>query len=219
MICDTDIVVCRYNPLRPNDAYMRHHTRPSLVQIMACRLSGAKPLSGPLLAYFLLNPWGYISVQFESKYNNVHWRKRVSKCHLQNGGHFLSRLQCDDMIHHNTLSLQWRHNGCDGVSNHQPHDCLLNYSFRRRSKKTSKLSVTGLCAGNSPVTGEFPTQMASNAENASIWWRHHDSTELPWNSIRRAVAMSGLILGLHPANERRRHKVTPSLIGWVQPWI
>ena len=43
----------------------------------------------------------------------------------------------------------------------------------RRSNKTSKLRVTGLCAGNSPVTGEFPTQMASNAENVSIWWRHH----------------------------------------------
>ena len=45
--------------------------------------------------------------------------------------------------------------------------------FRCRSKKISKLCVTGLCAGNSPVTGEFPAQMASNAENASIWWRHH----------------------------------------------
>ena len=44
---------------------------------------------------------------------------------------------------------------------------------RRRSKKTSKLRVTGFCAGNSPVTGEFPTPMASNAENISIWWRHH----------------------------------------------
>ena len=40
-------------------------------------------------------------------------------------------------------------------------------------KKTSKLRVTGLCAGNSPGTGEFPAQMASNAENVSIWWRHH----------------------------------------------
>ena len=30
-----------------------------------------------------------------------------------------------------------------------------------------------LC-GNSPVTGEFPAQMASNDENVSIWWRHHD---------------------------------------------
>ena len=40
-------------------------------------------------------------------------------------------------------SFQWRHNECDGVSNHQPHDCLLKRLFRRRSKKTSKFS--GLC--------------------------------------------------------------------------
>ena len=72
------------------------------------------------------------------------------------------------------MTLQWRHNGRDSVSNHQPHDCLLNCLFRRRSKKTSKLRVTGLCAGNSPGTGEFPAQMASNAENVSIWWRHHE---------------------------------------------
>ena len=45
---------------------------------------------------------------------------------------------------------------------------------RGRSKKTSKLRVSGLCAANSPVTGEFPAQRASNAENVSIWWRHHD---------------------------------------------
>ena len=70
-------------------------------------------------------------------------------------------------------SLQWRHNGRDGVSNHQPHHCLLNRLFRCRSKKTSKLRVTELCAGNSPETGEFPAQRASYAENVSIWWRHH----------------------------------------------
>ena len=40
-------------------------------------------------------------------------------------------------------------------------------------KKISKLRVTGLCVGNSSVTGEFPAQKASNAENVSIWWRHH----------------------------------------------
>ena len=44
----------------------------------------------------------------------------------------------------------------------------------RRSKKTSNLRVSGLYAGNIPVTGEFPAQRASNAENVSIWWRHHD---------------------------------------------
>ena len=30
-----------------------------------------------------------------------------------------------------------------------------------------------LCAEDSPGTAEFPAQMASNAENVSIWWRHH----------------------------------------------
>ena len=75
-------------------------------------------------------------------------------------------------------SLQWHHNGRDSVSNHQPHDCLLNRLFRSRWNKTSKLRVTGLCAGNSPGTGEFPAQMASNAENVSIWWRHHDTDRL-----------------------------------------
>ena len=74
---------------------------------------------------------------------------------------------------HYPSSLRWRHNERDNVSNHQPHDCLLNRLFRRRSNKTSKLRVTGLCAGNSPVPGEFPAQMASYAENISIWWRHH----------------------------------------------
>ena len=42
-------------------------------------------------------------------------------------------------------------------------------------KKTSKLHVTGLCEGNPPVTGGFPSQSSSNAENVSIWWHHHDS--------------------------------------------
>ena len=62
------------------------------------------------------------------------------------------------------ISLHWRHNGRDSISNHQPHACLLNRLFRRRSKKTSKLRVTGLYAGNSPGTGKFPAQMASYAE-------------------------------------------------------
>ena len=70
-------------------------------------------------------------------------------------------------------SLQWRHNGRDSFSNHQPRNCLLNRLIRCRSKKTSKLHVTGLCAGNSPETGEFPAQRASNTENVPIWWRHH----------------------------------------------
>ena len=45
---------------------------------------------------------------------------------------------------------QWRHNGSDGVPNHQPQNGLLNRLFRIRSKKTSKLRVTGRWPVNSP---------------------------------------------------------------------
>ena len=41
-----------------------------------------------------------------------------------------------------------------------------------RSKKTSKFHVAGLCKGNPPVNGKFPSQRASNEENVSIWWGH-----------------------------------------------
>ena len=81
--------------------------------------------------------------------------------------------------HHNVLPLQWPHNEHDGVSNHQPHDCLFSRLFKAQIKETTKLRVTGLCERNSPVTGEFPTQRASNAENVSVWWRHHASHPHP----------------------------------------
>ena len=68
-----------------------------------------------------------------------------------------------------TITLQWRHNGHDGVSNNRRLDCLV----ARRSKKTSTLRATGLCEGNLAVIDWFPSQRVSNAENASIWWRHH----------------------------------------------
>ena len=43
----------------------------------------------------------------------------------------------------------------------------LTVFFRAQIKETSTFRITGLCAGHSPGTGEFPAQMASNAENAS----------------------------------------------------
>ena len=71
------------------------------------------------------------------------------------------------------MPLLWRYNERDGVSNHQPRNCLLNRLFRGRPKKAFKLRVTGLCEGNSPVNCEFLAQKASSAENVSISWRHH----------------------------------------------
>ena len=93
-------------------------------------------------------------------------------------------------------TLQWRHNGHDSVSNHQPHDCLLNGLLKRRSKKTSRLRVTGLCAGNSPGTGEFPAQMASNAENVSIWWRHHETLihNILTSTVKNYLEISHMLL-------------------------
>ena len=84
------------------------------------------------------------------------------------------------------IALQRHHNGQDGVSNHQPRDCLLNRLSKRRSKKSSKLCVTGLCAGHSPVTGEFPAQMTSDVENVSNWLRLHGpnlrSADIEWHN-------------------------------------
>ena len=99
------------------------------------------------------------------------------KVELANVREALKANNYSEWVHHlppvTTERLRWRHNDHAGVSNHQPPGCLLNRLFRRKSKKTSKLRVTGLCAGNSPGTGEFSAQMASYAENVSIWWRHH----------------------------------------------
>ena len=60
-----------------------------------------------------------------------------------------------------TISLQWRHNERDGVSNHQPHDCLLIRLFRRRSKKTPKLRVTDRWRVNFPHKGPVTRRMFS----------------------------------------------------------
>ena len=107
----------------------------------------------------------------------------LASCYLRACGTQCSlRAICNPHIAAETK--RWRHNGHDNVPNHQPHGCLLNRLFRHRSKKTSKLRVTGLCARNSPGTGEFPLQMASYAENVSIWWRHHASGMSYW---RRAI--------------------------------
>ena len=66
------------------------------------------------------------------------------------------------------ITIQWRHN-------HHRIDCLLNRLYRRRSKKTSKLRSTGPYEGNPPTCDRWiPSQKASNEENVSIWWRHHD---------------------------------------------
>ena len=68
----------------------------------------------------------------------------------------------------NFRPLQWRHNESKitGVS-----IVCLTVCSDADPRKTSKLHVT--VWGESTVTGGFPSQRASNAENVSIWRCHH----------------------------------------------
>ena len=81
-----------------------------------------------------------------------------SLCTALTTGKCLSLGLCKGTVKESTLMSQMHHTSL------QLHHNLFNCWFRWRSKKTSKLHVTGIWAGNSPVTSEFPTQKASNAE-------------------------------------------------------
>ena len=59
---------------------MRRWTGSSLVQIMACRLLGAKPLPEPMLVYCRLDSWEQVSVKFKSEFYHFHSRKCIWKC-------------------------------------------------------------------------------------------------------------------------------------------
>ena len=67
-------------------------------------------------------------------------------------------------------SLQWRHNERGGVSNHPLIAQLLVHAKVKENIKAPR---------HWPLCGEFtgdrwiPRTKSSNAENASIWWRHH----------------------------------------------
>ena len=93
--------------------------------------------------------------------------------------------------------LQRCHNGRDGVPNHQPHDCLLIRLFRRRSKKTSKLRAIGLCAGNSPVTGDtrFPKLPGNKVCNPVA----HGAAK-SGRIAREGLNILYVVLGVHKCN-------------------
>ena len=102
-------------------------------------------------------------------------------------------------------TVHWRHHRRDGVPIHHPQDCLLHRLFKRTSKKTPKLRVTGLCEGNSPVTGEFPAQRASNAENVSIWWRHHEKNTSPDFIVVKPGNSLNIKILSHQINQSNAH--------------
>ena len=69
-------------------------------------------------------------------------------------------------------TLRWRHNGRDWVSNHQASPLFTQPFIQAQIKENIKAPRHWPLCGE--FTGEFPAQMASNAENVSIWWRHHE---------------------------------------------
>ena len=77
-----------FNSPLPGAAYMCQWNGPALVQIMACRLFGAKPLPEPMLTYYQLDPKEQISVKFESRYKKI-VQKTPWNYRRRNGGHFL----------------------------------------------------------------------------------------------------------------------------------
>ena len=76
---------CSINSWRPRDAYKSHQIRPSLLQIMACHVFGARPLSEPMLDYCQSVPWKHISLKSESNYSNFLLRKSIYSILLSKG--------------------------------------------------------------------------------------------------------------------------------------
>ena len=63
----------RYGSFPPSAAYIYIYMRSCLVQIMACRLFGAKPLPEPMLTFCQLDPYEQASMKFESKHKTPHF--------------------------------------------------------------------------------------------------------------------------------------------------
>ena len=121
------------------------------------------------------------------------------------------------------ISLQWRHNEHGGVSNHQPLDCLLNRLFSHRPRETSKLRVTGLCEGNSPVTGEFPHKgpvtrkmfpfdgviVYSDKISDTVWRIFHSDAQ--WRHWTLSTLLQGMSSYLMATSHNRTNVKIPSL--------
>ena len=171
------------NYLWTSDSIWWHISGSIFTQVMACCLTASSHYQNkswhPFICEFLWHLLvSYFTASTDATISVFIFKMIHSKLMPQLPGAKTLSLSLRPRLHvdkDRIRSLLWCHNGRDSVCYHQPHECLLNHSFRSRSKKTSNLRVTGLCAENSPETVEFPAQMASNGENVSIWWRHHDN--------------------------------------------
>ena len=88
----------------PSAPYMHQWIGSAMVQIMACRLFGTKPLSKPMLGYFQLVRQEQTSVKFWSKIELFHSRKCVGKYRLRNDGHFVQEKMSQVSQFHSPIS-------------------------------------------------------------------------------------------------------------------
>ena len=173
---------CTFNSSPICAAYMRQWTRSALVQVMACRLFGAKPLPKPMLHYCQLDSWERISVKFESKFYHFHLKNALKLSSVCNEHCVCCWLSTDYVLSHPQVQrwpglglihiytgqaleefLRWdcRHNDClivtkcRGQSMWQPSTpVVLQSSVTMMTSSNETFSaLLAFCAGNSPVTG------------------------------------------------------------------
>ena len=94
------------------------------------------------------------------------------------------------------ITLWWRHIERDGVSNHRRLDCLLNRLFRRRSKKTSKLRITGLWEGNPRWLVDFPHKRPVTRKCFHLMTTSCKRYAWPHYNAKYISFLTGYILGL-----------------------
>ena len=99
----------------------------------------------------------------------------------------------DPNCHYSDIVMSVVTSQITGVSN--VYSTVCSDVDQRKHQSSASLAFVG---GNSPVTGEFPAQRDSNAENVFIWWRHHGlmfSKRLPHDASIQAL--------LQPVENRR----------------
>ena len=162
--------ICSGNDLMPDNTMPFPCSEVDLPSKVFCGIH-LRAISQEGIIKFICNLWSEITLLrflfHRSKWGTKQYY-RFSQCYWM----YFNSVLCKGQGFHWTL--QWHHDECNSISNHWRLNGLLNCFFRCRSKKALKLHVSGLCEGNSLVTSEFPLQMASNIENVSICWCHHE---------------------------------------------
>ena len=129
------------NSSLPSATYMHQWIGSALVQIMACRLFGAKSVSKPFLGNCLLEHWEQISVKIYSKYKTFHSRKCIRKHRLQNGGHFVPG--ADELAYGLIITATWK-DVIEWPLNALISAEVMNLSLRVQSELANSLKANGI---------------------------------------------------------------------------